>query len=263
MLPIEAASPAMKMIKLYTFPVSHFAEKVKWLMDCSKIDYQIVNWVPVLSAPAAYLKSGKRTVPFIEVTTSESRFVVHDSTNIVNWVFDNAGAVQLKHPDQSHHDTAMKIEDLADSVGNDVIRYMYAPMVQHPPDFVAVWGWGAGAVSQNTLRVMMPVMRRLLHKHLDFSETAQRAGLDRLHGVFSQIDDLLADGRSYLVGNVFSIADISIASLLAPVYTPSEHRVYASQQFQHSLASQQAEFRDYASFAWMQDLYRELRAPET
>ena len=39
----------------------------------------------------------------------------------------------------------MEIEDLVDSVGFDIIRYMYATLVDYPDDLVRLWGWSATA----------------------------------------------------------------------------------------------------------------------
>ena len=250
-------------ITLYAFPVSHFAEKIRWLFDHSRIPYREVSWVPILHAPAAYLKSGKRTVPFIEVSSASTRFVVHDSTKIIEWVNDHFEGVPLLPAEESQHRLAMELEDLADSIGRDVIRYMYAPMIEQPDDFIEVWGWGAKRSHKRMLRLAFPLVRALLSGNLDFSTQAREAGLQRLHGVFRQLDERLADGRRFLVGDRLSIADTSAASLLAPVIEPDSHAVYASEPFRRTLVEQQSAFVDHASFSWLRDLYarhRETRA---
>ena len=43
----------------------------------------------------------------------------------------------------------------------------------------------------------------------------------------SWLDELLSDGRHYLVGDEFSRADLSAASLLSPLVSPPQHPVYA------------------------------------
>ncbi len=48
---------------------------------------------------------------------------------------------------------------------------------------------------------------------------AQRSIL-KVCGIFSEVDDLLADGRRYLVGNRFTAADLTFAALASPVLLP-------------------------------------------
>ena len=247
-------------ITLYTFPVSHFAEKVRWLLDYAGIPFAVVNWVPVVHALAAYLKSGKRTVPFIEVSAGTERIVVHDSTAIVEWVNEHYEHVDLMPDDDELLRQAMAFEDRADAVGDDVIRYMYAPMIERrPEDFIEIWAWDAKPIHRRLLRVGLPVVHRLLDSHLDFSAQSRVAGLGRLHDLFVYLDQGLSEGRRFLVGDRLSIADISVASLLAPVCTPGLHPVYSSKPFRTTLLDQRAEFEGYASFAWMRQLYAEYR----
>ena len=214
----------------------------------------------MVHAPAAYIKSGKRTVPFIEVTSSGKRYVVHDSTEIIKWVRHHFESVDVIPEDEATYLQAMSLEDRADSLGDDVIRYMYAPMIERPNDFVEVWGWGAKPLHRRLLRAGLPIVRSLLHNYLDFSASACAAGLSRLHDLFAELDQRLQNGRAYLVGDRLSIADLSVASLLAPIYAPKEHIVYSSPIFRAALLEQQSNFADYASFVWMQQLYTDYRS---
>ena len=246
-------------ITLYTFPVSHFAEKVRWLLDYSGIPYQVVNWVPVIHAPAAYWLSGKRTVHFVVVSDGSKKVTVHDSTQIIEWVHQNFDQLELMPGDEKTYHEAMALEDQADSFGDDVIRYMYAPMLEQPEDFIQVWGWESRKIYRHLLRSGLPAIRMLLDRYLDFSNQGREAGLSRLHDFFASLDLRLEGQQEFLVGDQLSIADISVASLLAPVYAPDTHPVYGSTVFRRSLAAQHAEFSGYASFRWMQHLYGKYR----
>ena len=92
------------------------------------------------------------------------------------------------------------------------------------------------------------------------SSLGLRAGLDRLHELFRELDRRLEGGRRFLVGEQLSIADISMASLLAPVYAPDTHPVYSSHTFRNTLTAQRAEFEGYTSFEWIQQLYSQYRS---
>ena len=229
------------------------------MFDHSGVDYREVCWIPVISAPQAYWKTGKRTVPFIEVEADGGNTIVHDSTEILLWAAEHLGPLGLIPVDPELRAAAMAIEDRVDDVGEDVIRYMYAPMIQHPTHFVEVWGWGSTPLRKHTLRAALPLIRPIMARVVGFSASERAAGKQRIHDVFAELDAQLADGRSFLVGDRLTIADVSAASLLAPVFTPPEHEVYASDVFRASLRSAQREFTQYRSFHWLRSIYRDHR----
>ena len=136
---------------------------------------------------------------------------------------------------------------------------MYAPMTRFPNDFVEIWGWGASRFRKRLLRTAVPLIRQAMTRVIGFSPSQCVAGSQRIHAVFADLDRRLADGRPFLLGDRFSIADVSAASLLAPVLTPPEHEVYASNFFQASLRSSQREFTSYRSFEWLRSIYRDHR----
>ena len=242
-------------ITLYSFPVSHYVEKVRWAMDYSGIEYRVIHWVPMFHIPMAHAKAGARTLPFIETEQG----VVHDSTNIIEWLAAHRDPSVLMPSDPTQRAAAMVIEDLVDNVGFDIIRYMYSTLLEAPDHFAQVWSWNATPRTRYWLKVMLPLFKRVMAHFIGFSAEDQAQGLERLHEVFSKLDDRLADGREFLVGNKLSIADISAASILASILTPPEHPVYSSEFFAPHLAEKNHEFEHYRSYAWMRGIYQQYR----
>ncbi len=50
------------------------------------------------------------------------------------------------------------------------------------------------------------------------------APIERVHGVFKDVDERLNDGRRFLVGERFTAADLTFAALAAPVLFPAGYR---------------------------------------
>jgi glutathione S-transferase len=63
-----------------------------------------------------------------------------------------------------------------------------------------------------------PIIRRVLRITPD---SAARS-LERVRALFALIGERLADGRSFLVGEQFTAADLTFAALAAPVLLPPE-----------------------------------------
>lgn len=69
----------------------------------------------------------------------------------------------------------------------------------------------------------------------------------------------MADGRRYLVGDQLSLADITAASLLAPIACPAEHPVYGDAAYQAGMAATLAPWQARPGMVWVRELYRQQR----
>ena len=74
------------------------------------------------------------------------------------------------------------------------------------------------------------------------------------------LDTLLADGRSYLSGRRFSRADLTAASLLAPLVNPPEHPTYAELYVPPNLAATLEQWRTRPILEWVLRIYAQERA---
>jgi glutathione S-transferase len=73
------------------------------------------------------------------------------------------------------------------------------------------------------------------------------------------LDTLLADGRPYLGGNRFSRADITAASLLAPLVAPRQHPTYAAAVFPQAVAATMREWAERPALRKVRELYASWR----
>jgi len=88
-----------------------------------------------------------------------------------------------------------------------------------------------------TLKVPLPVLdffavRQMMKSGLDIYEPGAKESLEVINQIFDQINELIKDGRQFLVGNYLSAADIAFASFVSPVVLPEEHRIYKKYESQ-------------------------------
>lgn len=242
-------------IVLYGFQISHYVEKVRWAMDYCGIEYREAQWTPMYSIPRAHLKAGGRTLPFIEV----GKETVQDSTEILHWLYAHRPPFAVMPADQAQRREAMEIEELVDSVGFDIIRYMYATLVDYPDDLVALWGWSATPLTRFGLRASWPLTAYLMRYNIGFTHADQAKGNARIDKVMEALDAKLSDGREFLVGDRLSIADISATSILAPILMPPKHPLYSCDTFVDRLAVHAKQFEHHPSYHWMRSVYDRYR----
>ena len=81
----------------------------------------------------------------------------------------------------------------------------------------AAFGYLVGYVFNR--RVIASLMRR----GMNITEESANRSLEYIRTAFASVDELLADGRSFLVGDLFSAADFTFAALAAPVLLPKTY----------------------------------------
>jgi glutathione S-transferase len=97
--------------------------------------------------------------------------------------------------------------------------------------------------------------KRKLHINPKRSEIAR----ERITQVIDWLEDQLRDGRTYLVQDHFSAADITAAALLAPIACPVEHPVYGDPQFAQSMDAAIAPWRGRPALQWVRQMYARHR----
>ena len=84
---------------------------------------------------------------------------------------------------------------------------------------------GVPAWQRRALPLAYPVAARIIDRYLDVTPaTAARSEAD-VRETFDDVAERLGDGRPYLCGERFSAADLTFASLAAPMLMPPEYGV--------------------------------------
>jgi len=80
--------------------------------------------------------------------------------------------------------------------------------------------WQAGIAP-----LFYPLLKAFIRRKLDISTGTVELGMEHARNIITQIDSLLSDGRAYLLGDHFTAADLTFASMMAPFLMPPEYGV--------------------------------------
>lgn len=243
-------------LRLYTFSISHFSEKIRWVLGVEKIPFVEIPWTPPFHVVAARRSGGATTVPVIEAAGRR----VQDSTRIVHWLDTNRGPLSLLPSEPAARAEALALEDEFDAVGSHVIRVAYDHALPDADAVVRLWTIDATPMQRRAVRAGFPLARALFRRRLDTRPERVRSSRAAIEQAFDVIERRTGDGR-HLVGERLTIADVTAAALLAPLATPDEHPVYASAPYRAGIAELVAPWRERPALAWVRDLYREHRGP--
>lgn len=205
------ADPAI----LITIPLSHYCEKARWGLDRVGLRYREKPHAPLLSRLAG------GTVPVL--VHGKNRFI--DSTDILVYA-DRARGGDLLYPrDAELRREVDSLEERFDTeLGTHTRRWAYAHLLPETKLLRSLWSRDVPWLEARMVPVIAPMARYLARAGYRITpETAQRS-LGRVRVVFQEVEERLRDGRRFLVDQRFTAADLTFASLAAPVLFPAECR---------------------------------------
>ncbi|MDO9003916.1 MAG: glutathione S-transferase [Aquabacterium sp.] len=237
---------------LYTFAMSHYSEKIRWTLDLSRVDYQEVRMTPVFHiGPALFMgKRGKTTLPVLKTPNA----TIQDSSRILLWLEKNQAPLALipKALSQDIH----AVEKHFDAIGKDVARFLYAASFgTGDAHIIKLWTDDATPVKAAFVRAAYPFIRWAFRRKLNITPKGADRAQKRITEVIDWLEGQLSDGRTYLVGQSFTAADITAASLLAPIACPSQHPVYGDPAYQRTMVGATEPWRDRPALQWVRQMY--------
>jgi glutathione S-transferase len=205
---MESSSP-----RLITIPLSHFCEKARWALDRVGVEYREEPHIPLLHRLHT-ARVGCRSVPVLVVGSE----VVPDSHAIVQWAAAQATDARLYPAEEVLRTRVVEIEHYADrELGPHVRRWAYSHLLGHPHLLLPCFARGARRSERLIAPLVIRAAQPLIRSGYRVDPASGRASLARAESALAQIAGWLADGRRYLVGERFTAADLTVASLAAPL----------------------------------------------
>jgi glutathione S-transferase len=114
-----------------------------------------------------------------------------------------------------------KLVDLFDSVLAPAVRlWTYFYIMDLPHVVQPLWCDGVPWYERLLFPVMFPWMRSNVVQMYEVNESTAIEAYESMGKIFETVGELLVDGREYLVGERFSAADLTFATLAAAVVAP-------------------------------------------
>jgi glutathione S-transferase len=242
---------------IYQFPISHFSEKARWCLDAKGLAYRVHNVVPglhVLRVPR--ISGGARTVPVLV----DRGTPVGDSSAIALYLEDTYPDPPLLPRDQGDRDRALSLEDFFDEgLGQSVKRWLYGELMEVGPGravraLFEAYPW--------PVRIAGKLMAPGIEKAMRAQEGIHPEGLERARVAILEAADRLehetgGDPSRYLVGGALTLADITAASLFAPLVAPPESPYARTpSDLPPSVEAMGRALRDRPAGRWVMERYR-------
>lgn len=244
---------------LITIPISHYCEKARWALDRAGVAYrerahlQVLHWLPVRRA------GGKWTAP---VLVCGDRALA-DSADIVDAADAQAPPDRRLFPEDAEGAAEVRSlqRDFDTRLGPEGRRWMYQALGDRRDIAIAYACTGVPAWQRRALPLAFPVVMRVINRYLDVSPQTAAESAAEVRLVFDEVAQRLGDGRPYLCGDRFTAADLTFASLAAPMLMPPEYGVPLPQpdELPPTMAATVEEHREHPAGAFALKMYREHR----
>ncbi len=242
---------------LWHIKISNYNEKARWALD-----YKGVRHLRRDPPPGAHMLVAlalTRRVATFPVLALEGH-AIGDSTRII-------AALEERYPDPPLYPAepetrrrALELEEFFDeNLGHDVRRVIFAELLQHPGLMRARAAEMTTPRQGQVLAAGLPAFTAMLRRRYRINERAAEQSLLNIRAAMRLIDDRL-DGRDHLVGDDFTVADLTAAALLAPLLSPPElpYRT-PSTAFPPQLAAIADELRALPAGQWILRTYARSR----
>jgi glutathione S-transferase len=246
---------AMDTPLLWHIPLSHFNEKVRWTLDYKGVahrrrvlgpDYLIRAW----------RATGRGTLPILWLDGK----AIGDSTHIIAVLEQRYPEPPLYPADAALRERALALEDFLDEgLGPALRAAIVTPLFRRDPDIaLRVLTTGMPDKAYQTLRPLrkiFPAFYRFRHKisdaKLDADRATVNAALDRI--------EQERKGRPYLVGDAFTVADLTAAALLGALLQPPEIQYPLQVELPPYLQDYRASLLEHPATQWAAGIYRRHR----
>jgi glutathione S-transferase len=241
---------------LWHLEISHYNEKARWALDYKRVAHVRRAVTPGLQELTARRLRAGRTVPILEMNGR----AIGDSTRIIEEIERRWPEPPLYPTDPAERSRALELEDYFDErCGPDARRVLFGDNLAEPETFLAMFA-GADRTRSGLLRTLTPLVCRLVKWRFKVRPETVEKSRENVRAAFDKLEaDLGPSG--YLVGESFSVADLTAASILGLIVVPPEfpyikvppdERTAQFRRFRDSL-------EERPGFRWVEDIYARHR----
>ena len=241
------------MLTLYQFPISHFCEKARWALDYKNLEHTKITLLPGLHVAKMKKMAGKSHVPVLK----HNDHVVQGSVKIIDYL-DSAIAHKSLTPDEHHlKQQASEWENFADNkIGPQVRLVVYHILLDYPELVIPMFTQDGPFYGPFLIKKMFPSLRKKMREYLNIDAShATKFNAELLKSV----DDLANHyaKHQFMVGDKFSRADLTAASLLAPIVMPDNYGINWPDEIPQRLLEFSSQFD--GKLEWLKDFYVQYR----
>jgi glutathione S-transferase len=240
---------------LWQFRFSHFNEKARWALDWKGFPHLRRSLVPGLHIPRVMWLTRQKAVPVLVVDGQ----AIPDSTRIIEALERLQPEPALYPRGEAERRRALALEDYFDEeLGPHIRRVLFHELLPFTDAAAGVLTVGCGRAIRTVYRALFPAIRAAMRLDMGIDDAGARRSREK---VLAALDHLEAElgPAGYLVGDRFSVADLTAAALLLPLVMPPEFPYLPQVSLPEPVATYRASLADRRAVRWAAEMYRRHR----
>ena len=240
--------------RLYQFPLSLYCEKSRWNLEHKRLSYTPVNLMPGPHILTAFRLGRIRTLP---VLADKSRRI-GDSTRIALYLDQHYPEHPLLSAESDKRGAILALEDYFDDVGDHIRRCVWNEAV-HSEQVNEIFFRHYDEKMQRVGAFAKPLLRQMIKRTFNVAPAAVEASWQAAFTAFLHLEAMLHnDPQRYLVGEHFTLADLTAATMLAPLLGP-EQSPWPDRHLPVTGISRRSELRATVAGQWVLRIYAQHR----
>jgi glutathione S-transferase len=240
---------------LWHLKVSHYNEKARWALDYKGVAHVRRALVPGRHQAVAERLAGGHTLPVLVVGGQ----AIGDSTAIIEALERRCPEPPLYPRDAVERRRALELEDHFDEqLGPHTRLLSVHKLLDSSGLFLGAFVPDMKGPTRLVARAMFPFIRRGVRATFDITPATVAVAEERLAAAGERFGAEVQPS-GYLIGDRFSVADLTLAALLAPIVAPPEFP-YPQPHCDHPrLAPLRAELTRHGLLEWTREIYARHR----
>ena len=243
-------------IELLHFCFSHYNEKARWALDWKGVPHTRTSYLPGLHMKPVMKLTGQRKTPVVRFGDT----FVSGSANILAALEERFPNPALYPADPADRARALEVQRYFDEeIGPRIRRPVLEACLQDGTYLASVFAADKGAGTRLAYKLLMPVAKGKVRagNGITGPETIE----DGIRGTEEGLD-FIANNRDgdFLVGDRFSIADLTAASILAPAVDPPGSPMERPHPRPATVTAWLDSWTDHPGAAWVNEMYRNYRS---
>lgn len=163
--------------------------------------------------------------------------------------------------DKNEHQACLEIERIMDKkLGENIRRILYHRLLAHPDFIRYCFTHTMPGLKKLLFRLLYPILRPMIYQSYVTSTSKVEQARREFDLAMAELEQKLKS-RQYLVGDQFTRADLSVASMLSWLVMPPEHPFPWREIPDPQVLKFYDKYRDHPVSDWVLKMYRQHRLP--
>jgi len=241
--------------ELWQFTSSHFNEKARWALDFKRVPHVRHSLIPGFHVATVKRMTGKTQVPVLKLAGA----AISDSSKIIEALERAYPEPALYPADPDQRRRALELEDFFDEeLGPYIRRWIFHVILPYPKFVRAAFVSHASPAAQLAQRAMSPLIGVVMRRQMDINPATAEIARSKTMAAMDRLERELQPS-GYLVGDRFTVADLTAAALLSPLVRPPEFPYKAEAILPEPLMKIRDAVSAHPAFRWTLQTYRQHR----